>query len=318
VINGKKTDLKIDKFKVNYTLWVPESISFNLKSKYNQVDILGLKGNVNFDLYDADLTLVSFGEKGDFKMKYCKAEIGTGDNAGFDVYDSDIEIKDLKIAAVTSKYCEFSIENVNMLNATSYDDDYKIQNISFFSGEAKYSDFKIESNLEDAFFNAYDSDISAKNINRMKYSAKYSSVIAQNVDLLEIKDLYDSYIKLGIVGEFSCQVSKYDEFIFESITKSISMPDAYTSALIINSSSSDLMNFTGNFKYGSVKLPLNPNLEFSLKYETTYGNFSFPQNRVKVKNMYTVNGNKNYFEGQTSDFSTCTIEINAYSTDFKF
>ena len=315
LVNGKT--IKVDKYKATYTLWVPQSIALSLKSKYNNINIANLSGDVDFDLYDADLTLVSFGKKGKFKFKYCSVDIGSGDNAEFDVYDSDFEIKNLKVVSINSKYSGFNIGNMAMLTAISYDDDYTIQNISNFTCEAKYSDFKIYSNMEMASLNFYDSDFSAKDINSVKFSAKYSSFRIGNANVCEIPELYDSDVRLENVGSLNCNDSKYDEIEMESISKSIKLPSAYTLNLKVHKVESSFEEFTGEFKYGSVKLPLTEALEFNLNYETTYGSVIIPENKVKVKTNISDNS-KHSFDGSTAENAKCTIQFTGYDIDFDF
>ncbi len=312
LVNGKV--IKIKKFKANYTLWIPESIAFNLKSKYNDIDIATLTGKVDFELYDVDLTMLGFGKDSKFEMKYSSASIGKGGDAIMDIYDCEIEAKELNNVEINSKYSEIDIQEINTLDFNSYDDDIKIGKINSLTSEAKYSDYRINSNIKNCILTFYDSDIDAQNIDQLVFSAKYSSFDAKNVKSIKIENIYDSNMNLGIVGEFICNETKYDEIDFEAITKSISLPNAYSLDLSIDKVEPSFESFTGNFKYGSVRMNLDPALEFSLDYETTYGNVNFPKNRVKIKDM-NLDGSKQFFKGQTSDNPQCEIQFKAYDVD---
>ncbi len=313
LVNGKKIDIK--KFKVNYTLWIPESISLNLKSKYNNIDIAALKGDINFDLYEVDLTIASF-KNGKFNMKYSSADIGSGENAKFDVYECEIEIKDIITYNVDTKYSEFNIENAGNITLGSYEDEFEIMNLTGgLTGQAKYSNFKIESDVEYIKVDVYESDIEAKNIKELAYTSKYSSFKALNIGSAKCESLYETEIYAANVGDFFCTESKYDEIEFESISKSLIFTSAYELDLNVQNAKSSFESFKGDFKYGSVTLPLDPALEFSLKFDIKYGDVDFPKNRLKIIDM-NFDDSKKYFEGQTSDNPPCKIEFTAYDTEF--
>lgn len=313
LVNGKT--IRVDKYKAKYTLYIPESVSFNLKSKYNNIDVALLTGNLDFDLYEVDLTLAGF-KKGNFNMKYSSAEIAKGGTATFDVYECDLEIKEIKTISANTKYSKFNIGTAEMIALGSYEDDFKIQNLTQgITGQAKYSDFKIESSTLAIKMDVYESDIYVKNVKELEYTSKYSTFSAQNINSIKCESLYETKINGAVIGDFSCKESKYDNINFQAITKSISILSAYELDLEVGNVKSGFKSFTGDFKYGSVKLPIDPSIEFSIKFKTTYGDVDFPKNRVKIKIM-DFEDSKKYFEGETSENPACKIEFTAYDTEF--
>lgn len=316
LVNGKS--IKIDNYKVKYTLWIPESVAFNLRSKYNTIEIAALKGNINFNLYDVNLTLVSFGT-GVFDMKYSSVDIEKGKTAKFDVYNCKINVNDIITFSANSKYSEFNINNVESISTTSYNDKFRMKNLTkLLIGQAKYSYFENEGNFEELKIDVYNSDIKAKNINKITYSAKYSNLQAQDVNTLEVSDIYNTDIKLGAVESFSCDESKYDNIRFTSIGKSINMGNVYTSKLNFGTTGPKFENFSGEFKYGSVNLKLDENIDFKISYKTTYGSVKFPIERIKIKESDIIENNNHLYEGSTSENTKCKFEFNAYSTAFNF
>lgn len=313
LVNGKV--IRVEKYNAKYTLWIPESISFNLESKYNNIDITNLTGNVDFDLYDVDLTMLGFGKDSKFALKYSTASIGKGGDAIMDIYDCEIEAIEMNNVELTSKYSEIEISSINTLDFNSYDDDIKIEKINSLTSEAKYTEYTINSDMKNCLINFYDSDIKAQNINQLVFTGKYSSLVASDVKSAKINDLYDSKIELANVSEFNCNESKYDEIKFKSISKALVFTSAYELELTVSKTDPGFENFKGDFKYGFVKLPLDPAIEFNLKFNTTYGNVGFPKNRVRIKEM-NFDDSKKSFEGSTTENPKCKIEFTAYETDF--
>lgn len=314
LVDGKK--ISVDKYKVNYEIWVPESINFNLKSKYNNIDIATLTGKINFDLYDVDLTMLSFGKDSKIQMKYSSADIGNGGDAILDIYDCELEAKKMANVELVSKYSDIELESVATLDFNSYDDDIKIGNIKSLKTEAKYSEYRIDGNMENCLVNFYDSDIYMKNVGNLVYTAKYSTLKAYDVKSVKISTLYDSNIDLGKVGEFICTESKYDEIEIDAISKSLQFAGAHSLELNVGSVASSFKEFYGDFKYGSVDLPLPNDLEFSLDFEITHGNVDFPESRIKVKDFNFKESSKHAFEGATSNDPTCKIKFKGYDVNF--
>lgn len=313
LVNGER--VKIKKFTAKYTLWIPESIAFNLKSKYNDVDIATLTGKVQFELHDVDLTMLSYGNDSRFDMKYSSASIGKGGDAILNIYDSELEAIQMENVEITSKYSEIEIETINALDFNSYDDELTIEKINSLESEAKYTNYTINGDIKNCILNFYDSDIDAQNIEKLIFTGKYSSIEAGNAGKVVINTIYDSNIRLGTVGEFSCTESKYDEMKFEQINRSLTFGSAYELALEINKVGTAFEKFKGEFKYGHVNLPINSSIEFYLKFQTTYGDVDFPKNRLRVIDM-NFDDSKKFFEGETTENAPCKIEFIAYDTEF--
>lgn len=312
LVNGKK--VKIDKYKVNYTLWIPESVTFNLNSKYNDIQVATLTGKANFKLFDADLTMVSFGKDSKFDMKYSSASIGRGGDAIMDIYDSELEAIEMNNVEIESKYSEIEIGSLNTLDFNSYDDDIKIGKINSLKSEAKYSDYKIRSNMANCIIDFYDSDIDAMNIYKLVFNAKYSSLEAGNVNSVNISSLYDSDLILGTVGEFICNDSKYDNIRVTAIGKLINMPLVYDTDLDFGKALPGFEGLTGDFKYSSLNIIIDPVIEFSLKFDATYGSFNFPKNRIKISEMDIKESGKKHFVGQTKENPACNIVVKSYDS----
>lgn len=308
--------IRVKKYKAKYEIWMPKSAALNLKSKYNKIDIANLTSNVDFKLYEANLTLASFKE-GKFDMKYSSGDIGNGESAQFDVYECKFEIKNIEKVIANSKYSGFIIENTNLLAVDSYEDKFRLNTLTQgLTGKAKYSNFTINSNTQIIDLDVYESDIEAKNIQELKYNSKYSTVSAEDINTINCNVLYETKIYASNVGSLRCEQSKYDKFKFNSIGKSIYFDTAYETDIDILKALPTLEDFSGNFKYGYVNMPLDPKLEFSLNFETNYGKINFPKGRVKVDHMSDKDGSKYSFRGSTIDIPKCKIRFKSYETDF--
>jgi len=313
LVDGKT--IRVDKYEASYTLWIPKNLSLELKSKYNDIYIANLQGDAEFDLYEVDLTLISF-KNADFEMKYSSADIGNGEHANFEIYESEFEIKSISEIDARTKYSEYKIENAGYINVDSYEDDFEIKKLSKgLNCNAKYSDFVIYSNTEKIEMDVYETDLEVLNVNEVEYSAKYSKFKAENVTNFKCNSLYEVKIYANTVGTFSCHESKYDNINIREITKSVDLPSTYELDMDVQSVASSLVKFHGDFKYGTVNFPLPTNLEFKLDFLATYGDVDFPKDRIKIRDLYIKEDSKQSFEGATSENAKCEIRIKSYDAD---
>lgn len=309
--NGNKIET-ISKFKTEYELWIPKSIYLHLNSRYSRIDIADFFGDADFQLYETKLNLMSF-KKAVFDMKYSTAIIGKGDVAKFNVYECEITAKTITTFSTDSKYSVFNIENSKMITVSSYEDRFFLTNLSQgITGKAKYSRFEIKSNIDEIDLSIYQSNVKIENTNKFILSAKYSEVIAKNIETFNVNKLYETRIFGAKIGVLACQESKYDKITLESIKKSIDFKSAYELKLDVSKTEKSLENFSGYFKYGYVEMPLDKDLDIRVDIDINrgkliYDNKSFP----KIEKV----GTRKVFKGENK-YAKCEIKIKSTDTNF--
>jgi len=313
--NGKK--VSVTKFKASYTLWIPENIEFELKSKYNDVEIADFAGIFNFDLYDTDIRSGDFGDNSTVIAKYSTIILGNGGNTSFDIYDCDVTAENMKDLEIESKYSTLAFSSVNSVKVQSYDDDFDIQSLSGIQAKASYSSFLLGGQMKNSGFDLYDSDVKGGSYESLHYSAKYSELIADKIGNLNIDVIYDCTLKIDNVDDFTCNESKYDDIYLGVAATSIKMPDVYDIQLIVNKLPQTFSSFTGNFKYGTVTLNADPLLNYKLSCQKTYGSLNYPKERFTNKPfLYIEKDSNTQFENSTAPDANCEISITAYDLNF--
>ncbi len=313
--NGDK--IKIDKFKATFTIWIPESIVFDLNSKYNNIEVADFAGVFNFDLYDADIKTGNFGDNCKFNAKYSSLILGSGGNTKFDIYDCKVVAQNLKNVQIESKYSNFRFASANEVNINSYDDDFDIKKLSRIEANAKYSLFLLDGQMGNSTLDVYDSDVKGGSYQSLKYFAKYSELVADKIGDLSITSIYDCTVKINQINNFTCDESKYDEINFGLVGNSIKMPNAHDIQLRVGKVSSTFTWFEGNFKYGTIVLTTDPALNYKLAFESTYGTFIYPKEKFSKKPLTHIEkDSKIQFESSTDPNAKCEINFTAY--DIKF
>jgi len=313
--NGKK--VSVNKFKASYTLWIPENIEFELKSKYNDVEIADFAGIFNFNLYDVDITTGDFGNNSIFNAKYSSFIVGNGSNASFDIYDCKVTGENLADVRIITKYSTLVFSTVKSVKIESYDDDFDIKNLTGIEATAKYSTFLLGGEMGNSGFDLYDSDVKGGSYKTLSFSAKYSELVADKIGDLNIDVAYDCTFKIGYVDNFICNESKYDEIYIGTAAKKIAMPDVYDTQLNVDNLPNTFSSFSGNFKYGSVTLKAEPGLNYKLSCQQTYGSLDYPRERFTNKPLlYIEKNSKIEFESSTAPDANCEISFTAYDLNF--
>jgi hypothetical protein len=313
--NGER--VTVNKFRASYTLWIPESIKFELTSKYNNIEIADFKGVFNFDLYDADIHTGDFADNSSFNAKYSKLTIGNSGNTSFNIYDCEMTSQNLKDVTIISKYSTLDFLSVYELNADSYDDDFEIKNLTGIHAKAHYSSFLLGGHMKNAGFDLYDTDVKGGSYELLSYSAKYSEFVADEVVSLNISSIYDCSVKINRVTDFVCNESKYDDISLNTAVNRISMPNTYDTQLNVNKLLSSFSGFNGDFRYGSVTMASDPALNYRISCETTYGSIAYPEEKFKNNPLtYIEKNSKIQFKGTTDPDAKCEINFTAYDLNF--
>jgi hypothetical protein len=312
--NGDK--ISLSKVKTFFQIWMPPTMALDLKSKYNNVSIQDLKGEVNFYLYDVDVVMGNFGGVGVFDMKYSNLKAKNGGKVKLTLYDTDVEMGEVADVSIDTKYSTVAIAKGNNIKVLSYDDDFVLGVVNSIVAEAKYSSFRIDNDINDAKFEIYDTDITGKGFKSMLFTAKYSKLTATTIGTFTIPSSFDNSFYISAVNELNCNEAKYDSFEIGEIATSANFNTCFDSDIKVKGTGKKFTTFSGDFKYGKVHIGLYKDLNFKLKFESTYGDISFPKGRVKVNLNSDKSDSKWIFEGSTATETSCSINFKSYSVSF--
>ena len=142
----------------------------------------------------------------------------------------------------------------------------------------------------------------------MEIAARYSNFDIADVGDARISTSNSSFI-FATVNTFICQESRYDTFRFGEIVDEVSFPNASNTTVRIIKTSASFKGFSGNFRYGTIDLKLNPNVEYNLNYDGTYGRIDIPTDRFKTRFISDKTGSKTTIQGSTTADAKCNIAI---------
>lgn len=313
--NGES--VSVSSIKSSYTIWIPESIAFKLLSKYNNVKAPNLLGKLTFELYNANLEMGDFGDNSIFDAKYSTIHIGKGQNVKFDIYDCKIFTDELKKVIINSKYSKLTCKAITLLALESYNDEFSIDNLNSIDMSAKYTTLKAKGNSNLGKFDLYDCTIEVEDFTKIEYNSKYTGFTANKVGTFAIETSYNDTYDLKEVSDFSSKEFKYNKVNIGIAQASINLPNTYDSEFKINKVGANFLSFKGDFKYGLVTMIIDPTLNYSLSFENTYGDITFPMERFSKKpTTYIEKDNITKFEGATDPNAKCEINFTSYDLSF--
>ena len=314
--DGNKISMDASKIKTTYTIWIPASLSVKVDSKYGKLKMASIRGDVNCVLFSNDLVMGDFGESGIFDIKYSSATIGSGGELKLNVFNGKVNIAEVKNLFVDSKYSKCNITKANDVLLQSFNDTFVFEMVNDIDVSAKYSTIRIENNAGQSKFDFFNSKLFGKNFQTMFISSKYSEFNAADLGETRINLAFNSKFNFATVNTLICRESKYDTFKLGEIVVNTSFQEAFNTKIDIDRTSVSLKGFSGNFKYGTVNLKLNPAVEYNLKYDGQYGQLDVASDKFKTRFISEKNGSKTTIQGSNAD-AKCNIELVTFNTTCK-
>jgi len=328
LINEDKISISPEKIKTKYKLWMP-------------------KLSVNFILSNVHLQMGNYGDRGSFEMRYSTATVGDGGSSVFNLNNTDLRIGTIGKATINARYSKVNIKEALDVQVDSNNDSFvfgSLNNIeikaryskidikkaldvhidsnndSFVFGSlndisaiAKYSTFLFENNGNNSKFDLNNTTVSGKDFKTMQISAKYSKFNLGNIAEVTVLSSHSSSFDFSSVNTIVCRDSKYDKFRLARVSASAEF-DGYNSEVNIVNTAPSFHSFSGNFRYGSFHLKLDPSISVALNYQSTYGNIDFASGRFRQITKSEKKGSTTIFEGSTDTNAKCNIRITVHDT----
>lgn len=310
--NGEKVTLK--SYSVENVLFIPASVYLKIENKYSDITLDDLTAKADFKLYSTKLYGGSVGGFTNFDLKYSRAFMKKAAEAVMKIYDSDIEMQACGDLDLDSKYSKLQIETVGDLNFTCYDDDVKIGKLGKIKGSAKYSDFDFGSSTG-LDFDFYDSNIKTGETGDVKGQSKYSELVGKKAGKFTLLSSYDDTYSFDELESLDCIDSKYSEFRFGTVNKSVNML-SYDDNMLVDKFSGAFTGIKIESKYSEFIFTIPASIGYKMIAETKYGKLDFPQDQF-VKKTYIKENESVTLDGQTKNYTEASpniIQINVYDS----
>ena len=133
---------------IDYTVYLPKTISLNVDNKFGNVFVDEISGNLNINLSNGNLKANQLLGKSNISVSSGDANIHTAKNAQISVSYSDLEIRKADELSLETKSSRVDIDQVNNLKIKSRRDKYHIVEVKEMFGSGYFTTIEIE-NLSD-------------------------------------------------------------------------------------------------------------------------------------------------------------------------
>ena len=349
--NDEKTSLDGNKIKTTYTIWIPENLNIKIDSKFGKLKIASIKGNVDVSLSNNDMEMGDFGASGIFNTRFSTLTVGSGGTSKFDVNNGNVNAAELKNVTINARFSNFEIAKAHDVSMEINNGTAVFGMLNDINATARFSTIRIESNAGKSKFDFNNSNLFGKNFQTMEISARFSTIRIENIadkskfdfhnstlfgknfqtmeistakfskfnvtiiDNLKINSSHNSNFDFNTVNTFMCRESRFSTFEFDEIVVEASFPNTHNSDIFVNRTSTSFTGFSGNFRFGTINLKINPSVEYNLNYEGTFGQLNtISSDKFKTRLVSEKSGSKTTIQGVNAG-AKCNIEIVANNTN---
>lgn len=296
LITGEKVTLR--DFEINITLYVPKTISMEINSKYADLKMDELAGEIDLTMYSGKLYAESFGGNAEFDLRYSKAFLEKVPQVNAQLYDSDIKLSSCGDLKLTSKYSKIEIEHTGDFEFDSYDDNITIGKLGKIDGEAKYSDFDFGPSIN-LNFDFYDCNLKGGDTGSVKGKSKYSEIELGNASNVFVDLSYDDKFVFDQIDSFECQDSKYTDYEINFLNSGFKLT-SYDDNVSIEKMADNFTEVTISGKYGDYRLSLPESAQVQLLVDMRYGKVDYPEDQFDRK-TYIKDNSKLFIDATTKN-----------------
>ena len=314
--NGQKIGLS--EFSMKGELWIPSTCRFSLNSKYSQVTMENISGEVQLDLYNDNFFGASLGSKAGIKDKYSTLEFRDVKNIIADIYNSKLSFNNTGDLKIDSKYSKVTAATTGNLEIGSYNDKFDFTKTGDLNLSAKYTDLKSDVSGK-VTLDCYEGSVMIKDAKDVQISSKYADFQFGVADNIVISTVYNDKLSCQKLNSLDISESKYCVFRVDELKSSVSDRDGYEDKFTIGKGSQDLKEVSINGKYMGIDLAIPRNLDYRFKAHIQYPKLDIAdESTFQSRNKIIDDSHLEYdaVKGKEKEGMT-KIEVNGYEVSLK-
>lgn len=196
VMNEVSSAVGSNKLKVDYLVWLPESVDLFVENKYGDVYLADLTGDIDLNVSHGDVKAGDFAGAFTLNHSFGKGNFGTIDKGDIILRGAEFSIDKASYLSFESASSEITIDEVEKALLNSRNDKIDIDRLSDIVCEGSFTDIVIDQLIESARLDFSYGDIYLSNISK-DFDA--IDITGNSTDINLILD-QSSYIKTFIKG----------------------------------------------------------------------------------------------------------------------
>jgi len=292
VLEGLRT-FRYKKFEMECIVWIPRDASLELNSKYSEINIEDIGGELKMDLYNDDIFAGNIGGKANITAKYSDITFTGMKNIDTDLYSCELNTGDAGDMKIVTKYSEIESGKVGTVDIDSYEDEFSFDSCGDIKYVAKYSDLTT-GQAGKLVADNYECDFTAAGITDARIEAKYSDYIFTNSGNIDIISFYEGGFESGKATSLSIQETKYGEFNIGELMKKLDIKSAYEDDISVEKLGREFTKLNIDGKYLDIELGVASNYDCRLKALIKYAELDIDENVFKTKTHIKESNNLEY------------------------
>lgn len=279
-LKGEKT-IRFVEFKMKGEVWIPENCTFNLSSKYSEIEVGDLYGRVDLDLYNDKFFGANVNSNMKVDAKYSTLEFKQMKDLEANLYNTDIEAGDIGNLVVVSKYSNLKVGDAKRVDIKAYNDRYSFGNTGNIKFIDKYSDLTAV-NSGYIILDCYNSTVQMTTVEDIDLKSKYGKYEIEEAGNLNITTAYNDNFKINKLGVLNVIESKYSVFKIDHLETSLLMKEGYSDKLLVSKTGA-FKELKVNGKYIAVEMAVERGLNYSFNADVKYGKFDINEESMNVR-----------------------------------
>jgi len=314
--NGQK--IALSELTMKGELWIPASCVFSLDSKYSQINLEDLSGELYLDLYNDNFFGGNLGSKADIKDKYSTIEFRDVKDLTMDLYNSKLDLKNAGNIKMESKYSKVTAVSTGSFVSDSYNDKFSFSKTGDINLTAKYTDIRSEV-AGQVTIDFYDGSVNLKGVKGVKINSKYADFQFETAEDITVESSYNDKITCTKLNSLMINESKYCVFRISELKTSVTDRDGYEDKFSILKTGKDFKGLTVTGKYMNVDLSLSRGIDYRFK-----ANIQYPKLDIGKEASFQVR--KKIVEGSNIEYDAVKgkeaegmpqIEVKGYEVSLK-
>lgn len=316
VLEGLKT-MRYKKFKMECIAWIPRDASLELDSKYSEINIDDIGGELKMDLYNDDIYGGSVAAGASIAAKYSDISFTGMKDVDADLYNCELKTGDAGDLKIISKYSEIESGNAGILDIDSYDDEFDMGDCGDIKLIAKYSEFTA-GQTGSLVADNYECKFEAEGIKNARIEAKYSDYDFDDAGNIEIISFYEGGMISASALSLVIQETKYAEYRIGNLTDVLDIKSAYEDNISVDRLGREFRKFQADGRYMDIKLGVAFNMDCRLRAEIKYADLDIGDDVFRTK-IHIKDGSDLEYEGikGTEKAGMPEIIISGYEVDLK-
>lgn len=307
--------IRIKKFNMVCKLWIPEDASLGLKSRYSEINMEDIGGNLVLELYDDELLAGKVKGKSNIEARYSEMNFTGMSDLKADIYNCELTTGDAGNINITTKYSEIHSGNVGTLNIDSYEDDFSFDSCEDIKFIAKYSEFTTGKAGRLVAEN-YECEFMAESVSDARIDTKYSEFIITSAGNIIISSSYEDSFETGMLGSLKVKETKYGEYDFGQVMEKITIDSGYEDDISVDMLGENFRSLMIDGKYLEIDLGLSSNYDCRLLASIKYHEFDIGEDVFRIV-KHIEDGSSLEYEGikGTEKEGMPQLRISGYEVD---